>query len=401
MIAGRRATVVIVGASLAGLRAAEALRLEGFDGKLVLVGDEEHLPYNRPPLSKAVLTGEADHASIVLETVAELDCDWRLGSAAVDLDLAGRRVRLANGGVVGFDGLVIATGVRARPWGGGGDTPPDGVFTVRTLDDGLRLRAALSAARHAIVIGAGFIGCEVAASARALGIETTIVDRSPAPMLKHVGSVVGRWVRDLHERHGVELILDSAVAAFEGGERLTGVRLADGRLVEGDVAVVGLGTVPNTEWLARSGVPLDDGVVCDGALAVAGVPGVVAAGDVVRWPHPLVGRPIRVEHWSNAVEQSAWAARTLLHGGALGGVFDALPSFWSDQYGLRIQAAGFPAFAETGVVVEGSPEEDGFALLYGRGGRVSGALSVGLSPKRWALLRRSVLRRVPLDGVAA
>jgi 3-phenylpropionate/trans-cinnamate dioxygenase ferredoxin reductase subunit len=389
--------VVVVGASLAGLRAAEALRSEGYDGAMEIVGAEPHLPYNRPPLSKELLAGTMRREEVHLQGTAELAAEWRLGVAATALDVTARTVALDDGSRVAFDGLVIATGSRARPLG----SQIDGVFLLRTLDDSLHLRAALAEVDRVVVVGAGFIGCEVASTARALGCEVTMVDVGATPMEPRVGPLVGAWAARFHEMHGVRLVLGVGVEELEHDGRLRAVRLADGTRIEADVAVVGLGSVPNTGWLAGSGLPLGDGVACDGALAVQGVRGVVAAGDVASWPYEPAGVRLRVEHWSNAVEQGMWAARTLLHGAGVAGSFRTLPSFWSDQHGVRIQSIGLPGLGKESVLVEGSIDEDCFTVLYARDGRVVGALTVGMPPKRLARLRGAVSRAEPLDDVAA
>jgi NADPH-dependent 2,4-dienoyl-CoA reductase/sulfur reductase-like enzyme len=390
MVRPRR--IVVVGASLAGLRAAEGLRKEGFEGELVIVGDEPHRPYNRPPLSKQFLAGGMEDGEVELRPVVELDAEWRLGVAATGLDLHTRRLALSDGSELGFEGLVVATGATARPLAAanGSCADLDAVFALRTLDDSCRLRAALDQASTLTVVGAGFIGCEVAATARALGLEVTMVDIAPAPMQPRVGELVAAWAAGLHQRSGVRLALGSGVAAIERDGRGCRIQLSDGTRLGSDLAVVGLGSVPSTGWLERSGVPLGDGVICDSSLAVKGVPGVVAAGDVVRWPHAPAGELVRIEHWSNAVEQGAWAARTLLHGSERAGAFQTLPSFWSDQHGVRIRALGLPGLADQSVLVEGSLEEGGFLVVYGRGGRVVGALSAGLPPRRIAQLRAAI-----------
>jgi NADPH-dependent 2,4-dienoyl-CoA reductase/sulfur reductase-like enzyme len=389
--------VVVVGASLAGLRAAEALRSEGYDGALTIVGAEPHLPYNRPPLSKELLAGTIGREEVHLQGTAELAAEWRLGVAATGLDMAARAVALDDGSRVAFDGLVIATGSHARPLG----PAIDGVFLLRTLDDSLHLRAALAGAERVVVVGAGFIGCEVASTARALGCEVTMVDLAATPMEPRVGPLVGRWAARFHAMHGVRLVLGVGVEKLEHDARLRAVRLADGTRIEADLAVVGLGSVPSTGWLAGSGLPLGNGVACDGALAVQGAHGVVAAGDVASWPYDPGGVRLRVEHWSNAVEQGMWAARTLLHGAEAAGPFRTLPSFWSDQHDVRIQSIGLPGLGTESVLVEGSVDEDRFAVLYARDGRVVGALTVGLPPKRLARLRGPVSRAEPLEHVAA
>jgi NADPH-dependent 2,4-dienoyl-CoA reductase/sulfur reductase-like enzyme len=391
--------IVDGGAALAGLRAGESRRSEGVDGTLTVIGAEEHLPYNRPPLSKELLAGTVEQTDIGLTGVAELDADWRLGAAATGLDLDERAVSLADGSRVPFDGLVIATGAHARPLPTAG-APAPGVHLLRTLDDCVALGEALRDAQRVAVVGAGFIGCEVAATASRLGCEVTMIDVAVAPMAPRVGPLVGEWAAGFHAANGIRLALGVGVEALEGDARLTAVRLADGTRVEADLAVVGLGSVPNTDWLAGSGVPLANGVVCDASLAVAGVPGVVAAGDVASWPHAPAGTHLRVEHWSNAVEQGMWAARTLLHG-EQAGPFQTLPSFWSDQHGVRIQSIGLPALATDAVLAEGSTQEDGFLVLYARDEQVVGALSVGLPPRRIGRLRRTVQGAARVDDALA
>ncbi len=395
--------IVVVGASLAGLRAAEALRGEGFDGELVIVGDERHPPYNRPPLSKELLAGEVDEGDVVLRSAGDLAAEWRLGTTATRLDLTARRVALDDGGEVRFDGLVIATGAAARPLAPAGEPGAalDAVHLLRTLDDSLRLRSALAEAHAVVVVGAGFIGCEVAATARRLGLDVTMVDIAPAPMHPRVGGLVAGWAARLHADAGVRLALGTGVAALEGDRRVRAIRLADGTRIHADVAVVGLGSVPNTRWLEGSGVPLRDGVVCDESLAVSGLPAIVAAGDVASWPHAPAGRRVRVEHWANAVEQGAWAARTLLHGAARTGPFQTVPSFWSDQHGVRIQSIGLPRAGDACIVVDGSLEDGAFAAVYGREGRVVGALSAGLPPRRLARLRKPVMQGADLAETVA
>ncbi|HEY8582686.1 MAG TPA: FAD-dependent oxidoreductase [Capillimicrobium sp.] len=394
MSAPRR--IVVVGASLAGLRAAEALRAEGFAGELVVVGDEPHRPYNRPPLSKELLAGTADAAEIELQAVGELECEWLLGRAATSLDLHARRIGLDDGRELPFDGLVLACGAAARTLPG--PAPAAGVHHLRTLDDALALAEELPAAGHVAVVGAGFIGCEVAATARKHGAEVTMIDVAPSPLGGRLGDVVSAWVADLHTAGGVGLALGQGVDGLEGDGTLRAVRLAGGRAIEADLAVVGLGSVPSTRWLEGSGVPLSDGVLCDASLAVTGVDGVVAAGDVARWPYAPVGTTIRVEHWSNAVEQGTFAARTLLHGAEAAGPFESVPSFWTDQHGVRISSLGLPGAADRAVLAEGSPEEGSFVVLYGRDGVLIGAVAVGL-PRRLARLRRPIAAAEPLDAV--
>jgi NADPH-dependent 2,4-dienoyl-CoA reductase/sulfur reductase-like enzyme len=388
--------VVVVGASLAGLRAAETLRGEGYDGTLILVGAEPHLPYDRPPLSKKLLAGqlEVERAHLRRETeYGDLDLDLRLGVRATALDTAARQVELDDGTRLSYDGLVIATGAAPRQLPG--QPPLDGVFLLRTLDDSLALRAAFDAEpRRVVVVGAGFIGAEVAATARGKGLAVTMVEALAAPLERALGPRIGGVFADLHRDHGVDVRLGVGVAALEGDGRVERVRLSDGAVVEADVVVIGIGVAPVTDWLAGSGLELRDGVVADAGLA-AGPPGVFAAGDVVRWRHELLGEEVRLEHWTNAAEQGAAAARNLLVTTAGGEAtpYQAVPFFWSDQYDARIQCLGRPDPADDVEVVHGSLAERRFVALYGRHGRLRGVLGVSLPklvmPYR-ALLGRSV-----------
>jgi NADPH-dependent 2,4-dienoyl-CoA reductase/sulfur reductase-like enzyme len=312
--------IVIVGASLAGLRAAQAIRKAGHDGPVVVVGAEPHLPYTRPPLSKELLHSEAEPAL----ACDDLDVEWRLGTTATGLDLARRELELGDERLR-YDRLLIATGTRARPWPGAAsrDDAHGRVFTLRDLDDALALKAALSRATSLAVIGAGFIGCEVAASARKLGLEVTLVDIAPQPMTA-LGPELGTRCAELHRAHGVRLKLGAPAQ------------------VDADVTVAALGAIPNTEWLRNSGLTLQPGVVCDEYLQAEAH--VWCAGDVTAWPHPLAdGELIRIEHWTNAAEQGAAAARNLLGDRT---PYAAVPYFWTDQYDVKIQAAGLPHRAE-------------------------------------------------------
>ena len=367
-------TVVVVGASLAGLRGAEALRRHGFDGRLVLVGDEPHAPYDRPPLSKEVLRGERAPDAIALakpESLAALSLELRTGARAVSLDPSRRRLALAGGEEIDFDGLLIATGARARPLPGAPALA--GVFTLRTLDDCLAIRAALAGSPRVVVVGAGFIGAEVAASCRAIGLAVTLLEALPWPMARVLNADVGAVCAAIHRDHGVDVRLGTGVAGIEGGTRVERVRLHDGSCVEADVVIVGIGAVPETGWLSSSGLALDDGVVCDERCAAA--PGVVAAGDVARWRHPVYGDHIRIEHWTNAVEMGEAAAARLLHGDAAP-PFAPVPFVWSDQYDVKIQSTGHIHPDDDMVVAHGSLAERRFVALFGRHGRLVGALAM-------------------------
>ena len=366
-------TIVIVGASLAGLRAAEALRAEGFEGAIRMIGGEDHLPYDRPPLSKQILVGEWQPDRLVLQPdpVADLDVDLHLATWATGLDPA-RKVVSTSGGDLAFDGCVLATGslVRTLP----GQPELAGLHTLRTVDDALALRADLDAGPgRVVVIGAGFIGAEVAATARGRGLDVTILEGLPVPLQRGLGDRMGMRMAEVHRAQGVDLRLGAAVEAIEGGDRVERVRLADGTVIPADVVVVGVGVRPATDWLDGSGLTLDDGVVCDARLVAAS--GVVAAGDLARWPNERFGTVMRVEHWENAVEQGRAAALALLHGDSAA-PFAPVPWFWSDQYDTKIQLAGWPGSDAAVEVVEEDESAGRLVALYGRGGKVVGVLGL-------------------------
>lgn len=369
-------TVVVVGGSLAGIRGAEALRRFGFEGRLVLVGAEAERPYDRPPLSKEVLRGDREPEQIRLnrpEDFDALELDLRLGVAAESLDPGERSLRLANGERIAYDGLLIATGARARPLPG---TPAlGGVHTLRSLDDCLAIRSALDAGPRIAVVGAGFIGAEVTATCRQRGLEVTLIEALETPMARLLDPRIGAVCAAAHRDEGVDVRLGVGVVAIEGGERVERLRLSDGSVVAADLVVVGIGAVPETRWLESSGLALDDGVLCDATCATA-APGVVAAGDVARWHHPVYDAPIRLEHWTNAVEQSEAAAQRLLAGAEAAEPFAPVPFVWSDQYGLKIQAAGRIQPDDEMLVAHGSLEERRFVALFGRDGRLTGALAI-------------------------
>ena len=385
--------IVIVGASLAGLRGAEALREQGFDGRLSLVGAEAHMPYDRPPLSKEILRGawEPEKASLVREDAFDkLQLDLRLGRRAVKLATPERRIELDDGERLPFDGLLIATGATPRNLGAG--PAPTGLYTLRTLDDCLAIRADLERSPRVAVVGAGFIGAEVAASCRQRGLEVTLIEALPVPLEPTLGADVGAALAALHRDHGVELQLGVGVEGFDGSERVEAVRLADGRRIAADLVVVGIGVSPETDWLEGSGVALDDGVLCDPTCA-SSVPGVVAAGDVARWHNPLFDHSMRVEHWTNATEQARAAAARLLVGDGEAAAFESVPFVWSDQYDLKIQSAGLLSGADQAQVVHGSLDERRFVKLYARKGRLVGALAWN-EPRRLLGFRRQIRQRV-------
>ncbi len=378
--------VVVVGASIAGFTAAAELRSAGFDGRIRLVGDEPIRTYERPPLSKGVLAGDdAETTAWSAATADDLDLDWLLGERAVGLDVGARTVELRDGESLGYDGLVIACGATPRRLR---DQPElAGVHVVRTLDDSLGLRADLDAgATRVVVIGAGFIGAEVAATCRRRGHEVVLVEPLEQPLVRVLGEEIGGAVADVHRSEGVELRLGVGVDAIEGGDRVESVTLSDGTRLEADVVVVGIGVIPNTGWLDGSGLPVDDGVVADSTCLVA--PGIVAAGDIARWDSPRYG-PVRIEHWDHAVDMGRAAGLRLLASDAEAVDFDPVPWFWSDQYDVRLQLAGRADGDMT--IVDGSIDDGKFVALYGRDGQVTGALG-------WNWPAKAVRYRMALES---
>ncbi|MCD9879709.1 NAD(P)/FAD-dependent oxidoreductase [Streptomyces guryensis] len=372
--------IVVVGASAAGLAAAETLRREGYDGTLTLVGDEPLAPYDRPPLSKQVLAGEWESERLALrnaEDLAGLDLDLRLGVAATGLELTDRTVKLADGTALPYDGLIVATGVRPRR------LPGKSAHVLRTLGDVLMLRERLTPGRRLVVVGAGFLGAEAAAVAWQLGVHVTLLEPAPVPLAHAVGTEVGQMLTRAHLERGVELRCGVSVAEVTEN----GVRLADGELVEADEVLVAVGSLPNTEWLDGSGLTVGDGVVCDEYCQAA--PNVYAAGDVARWYNPLFGTSMRIEHRTNAAEQGMAAARNLLHPEA-GKPFAPVPYFWSDQYDMKIQAYGYLRGHDEVAVVDGDMAERRFVVAYRTGDRVGGALAVGMPPKAIRQWRQAI-----------
>jgi len=391
-------SIVVVGASLAGLRAVETFRREGFAGRLSLVGAEPHLPYDRPPLSKEMLAGDWEHDQIVLRKVPyeDLDLELRLGVSATALDVSKRVVTLAGGTELGFDGLVIATGSTPRTLPG--QPPLDGVFTLRTIDDCHAVRARLDAGARVVVIGAGFIGSEVAATCRKRGLDVTVLEALPQPMVRGVGMVLGEVLGRLHRDRGVDLRCGVTLESIEGEGHVSGVRLADGEVIPCDVLIVAVGVAPETRWLEGSGLVLDDGVVCDETLLAA--PGIVAAGDVARWPNPAFdGEVMRIEHWTNAAEQGVYVGQRLLQGdrGETPEPFAPIPFVWSDQYDVKIQVAGRFSGQDRMEVAHGSLDADRFVAIFERGGRISGVL--GFSEARRVMqYRRMIAERASFDA---
>jgi NADPH-dependent 2,4-dienoyl-CoA reductase/sulfur reductase-like enzyme len=378
-----RARVVIVGASLAGLRTAEALRAGGFGGAITVIGDEEQDPYDRPPLSKQVLLGLAPAGATGLPRLRRLgDVDWRLGVAATGVDREERQVHLADGRAVDYDRLVIATGVRSRPWPVAEEAALDGVVSVRTSADAARLRVLLAdAPSRVLVVGGGFTGSEVASVCRQLGLEVTLVERGGTPLGGALGDVIGEIAAGLQHAHGVDLRTGVEVAALEGDGRVRAAELSDGTRLDVSVVVAALGSVRNVEWLRGSRLaagPL--GVSTDAGCRAIDVDGLVTddvfvAGDVARFPHPLYGYQfLSLEHWENAVAQARIVAHNMLCPPMRRLPHISVPSFWSIQFGVNIKSVGVPPFADQIQFTQGSKEAGNPVAAYGRDGRVVGAV---------------------------
>lgn len=400
--------IVVVGASLAGLSAAHALRAEGFDGTITVVGDEPHLPYDRPPLSKQVLRGLFS-PDTTLPRHPGLKAAFRLGTPARALDLDARTVSLADGATLPYDRLLIATGTRARPWPKPDEAGLDGVFTLRNRDDAQGLSGRLRAGpRRVVLVGGGFIGFEVASTCRDLDIPVTLLVRDGKPLEAALGPRLGGLVGEIAQERGVDLRLGAEIERMESeGGRLTGVVLRDGARIEADIVVAAIGAVRNVAWLEGSGLSADEGgVVCDGycrALRANGdiVTDVFVAGDVARWPNPHQDEAlVAVEHWGNARAQAETAARNMLAGPAAGLTrHDHLPDFWSQQFGLTIKLVGLSEGADSLVIAHGSPEARRLVALYGKEGRTVAAASIDSA--RWLPAYEAAIRaRAPFPPIA-
>ncbi|MEB8386732.1 FAD-dependent oxidoreductase [Rhodobacteraceae bacterium KMM 6894] len=374
------ARFVIVGASLAGLRAAEALRDTGYKGEIAIVGAEAHLPYNRPPLSKQILFGLQEVDDLSFPIAEDLDAAWHLGSAATGLDLADCKVTLANGDTLGYDRLLIATGV--TPF-----VPPlpninlPGVHILRTIDDACALSNEMQPGSKIAIVGAGFIGCEVAASARKRGLHVTVLDQMNRPMARVLPPSLSQIFRNAHEEEGVAFRFDVTVNALEGTDHVTGVTLNTGETIQADIVLVAIGSRPATGWLEGSGLILDNGVVCDQSCrALNGDNRIAAAGDVAVWPHLHYGAEnIRIEHWTNAADQGAAAALALLHD--CDAPYVPLPSFWSDQFALKLQSLGRPSDADRIEVVAGSMADRKFVAECWKEDQMVGVIALNMAPK--------------------
>jgi len=380
--------IVIAGASLAGVRSIETLRQEGYDGEIVALSAENQMPYDRPPLSKQFLTGkwEEDHFSLRRQGFEDLNVDWRLGLRATALDPSDKTIALSNGQSLHYGGLFIATGSSARslPFGAG----LAGVHRLRSLEDARALKADLAKAKRLVVIGAGFIGMEVAASARQLGLEVAVVEALPTPLLRGLGETLGKNIGQRFQDYGVSIHCGIGLKSFVGESHVEGVELADGNRIDADVVLVGIGAGPVCEWLEDSGLQIANGIQCD-ATGATGLPDVVAAGDVACWLDPRRGEPVRYEHWTSAVEQSPVAARRLLAGEGQVDDLEPIPYVWSDLFDLRLSMMGEPSQGDEMHISHGELEGERFLALMGRDGRLVGA--VGLKRPRQVNACRNLL----------
>ncbi len=377
--------IAVVGSSLAGTSAARALREQGFEGSITLVGDEPHRPYDRPPLSKEILVGTKAVDDIALRDLDDLDLAWSLGNRATGLDID-RRMLMTAEGELHVDGLVIATGVRSRIVRG---LEPDGqrLFTLRHLDEALALRRALGPGARVLIVGNGFIGVEVATSARTLGCEVTVVGRLEP--LAHAGPLVSATCARILTREGITSLTGLGVVSADRDRRVA--QLDDGRSLEFDVMIVAAGSVPNVEWIAESGLPIEDGVSCTERCGVVGFDWIAAAGDIARWPNPAFGgRSMRIEHWANAIEQGQAAARALLRGDEAP-AFSSLPSFWSDHCGVRLQSVGMPSLGDRLEFTDGGAADDRYAVSSYLDGRLVGGQAYG-NPRAMAMVRVEMSR---------
>lgn len=388
---------------MGGLRAAEQLRGAGWQGDILLIGDELHPPYNRPPLSKEVLASkhqpeEALSSVLLRQRASAASLTFRLGEAVVASNLIDKTITLASGETLTYAGLVIATGIRPRRLHLPG--PASGRYAVRTLDDALTLRKQLTPGTKVLVVGCGFVGCEVAATALSLGCDVHLVEGSSGPMHRALGPTVSAAVRDWLLLRGVQMHTGSVIQEFrsapddDGGLRAAGVRLTDGTEMNADVIVEAVGSIPNTEWLQGNDLDLTDGVNVDNHLRVRGAHAAVAVGDVARYPDPWTGGlPRRVEHWQGAIDTAKTAAKSLvaeLTEAELPAPYSAIPSFWSDVFGVRVQGVGAPHYGTECRVIEGSLAaiEDGVAVAYVREETVVGLVTLGLPPGRIIQLRK-------------
>jgi 3-phenylpropionate/trans-cinnamate dioxygenase ferredoxin reductase component len=397
--AGMASCIVIVGASLAGLHAAEQLRAEGFGGQIVIIGDELYEPYDRPPLSKQVLIGWVEASCTALPQRCALDVEWKLGVSASGLDLLTKRVQLADGQEVSFDRLLIATGTRARLWPNKEEASLDGMFVLRTRDDASRLRERLAAQpKRVLIIGAGFTGSEIASACRELGLAVTVAERGPFPLVGALGGVIGAIAANIQCQNGVDLRCGVTVTRLEGDERgrLQRAHLSDGSTLDVDIAVAALGAVRNTEWLLNSGLAVGNwGVTCDAGCRAFDLNAIVTddifvAGDVARFPHPLYDYQLMaLEHWGNAIVQAEIAAHNMISSPFERRPHVSVPAFWSTQFGINIKSVGVPTFADEVALVQGSVEERRFVAAYSHQGRIVAA--VAFNQTKWLDFYRGLI----------
>lgn len=395
--------IVIVGAGLAGMRAAERLREIGFTGEVVLLGAETGLPYHRPALSKQFLIGQMNTKDLTIQPLDELDAVWRLGTPVSRLDTKRRILHLPGGEELGYDGLVIATGVEARRVNGGQHGHPR-VVVMRTIADAQRLQRALTGNRYPVVVlGSGFTGCEIASSLRHMAREVTIIGRSKSLMANLLGPELGRQLAELHEHHQVDLQLGVTIEDWDlGSPRSVGIKLSNGKVIDAACVVVAVGSAPAVTWLRDSGVPIDDGVVCDATCHVAGLEDVVAAGDVAQWPNLRFDeRPRRTEHWTNAIEMGRAAAESLLAGRSSAAPFTPIPRFWSEQHGLRIQAAGVPALGTDRVTLQPRSAGGRSVTGYVRGRQMMGIVGFDSSAAVLAYADQLMYAQQPVNHGAS
>lgn len=387
--------IVIVGAGLGAFRVVEQLRRRGHSGKITVLGAEAHLPYDRPPLSKQLLRGEV--SSSAFPGIDELDAQWVLGTRAQSLDVTNNLIRTEDGNSYAYDTLVLAPGGRPRTIPQLGSGP--GIHVLRTIDDAIALRESLQPEARLIVIGAGFIGCEIAASASQMGAKVALIEALPAPLVRVLGGVAAAKVTALHQDHGVQIFNEAVVAEVlrdEAGQ-IYAVRLADGSQIEGDTVVVGIGIVPETEWLSGSGVNLADGIICQdtGQTSVANI---YALGDAARWWHDLAGEHRRIEHWTTTADQAAIIAANIVQdGNEPPSALSAAPYFWSDQYSMKIQGVGF---IDPSTKIDELTIRDRTVLLYSRDGIVEGVVGFSI-PGAVMRMKALIERRAPLQEAIA
>ena len=400
-------SIVVVGASLGGHFAVENLRRAKYAGKITLIGEEPHLPYDRPPLSKEFLRGEweRDRLGLARKPYEELGVELRLGVRAVGLDRASRRVLLSEGEPIAYDGIILATGARPRRLDA--IEGRSNVHYLRGLDDALRLKSALKTGDRVVIIGAGFIGLEIAASCRAIGAEASVIEALEGPCARALPPALGGFLTSVHESRGVQLFYGASVRGFEGSDRVEAVTLGSGERLPVDQLIVGIGVTPNTEWLEGSGLSIDNGVLTSASLKAIGsaigsdsgddAP-IFAIGDLANFESPLFGERMRVEHWTTTVEQARHAAKNLLDGASL--PFEKAPFFWSDQYEYKLQGAGRARPDDRLEIALGSVEGRDFLALFERDGRAVGAYGVN-RPAELVRARIAIERRTSYDELAA